>query len=106
MNQKVKKMKKLLLLLLVVVGMSSCFEDVKKSVKDPKEATTIRLQELPKDTVVISTDEHNLYVFDENNLVVAKTVAGDSDAVPISFFDLLIITAAAFLLGLVVGLKS
>ena len=99
-------MKKLLFLLLVVVGMSSCYVDVKKSVEDPKEETTVQLQELPKDTVAIAVDGNSLYVFDENNLVVAKTVAVDSDAVPISFFDLLIITAAAFLLGFVVGLKS
>lgn len=99
-------MKKLLLLLLVVVGMSSCFEDVKKSVKDPKEETTVRLQELPKDTVVISIDEHNLYVFDENNLVVAKTVAEENAAFSIHILVFLLLLVCAFFAGLATGYSN
>ena len=96
-------MKKLLLLLLVVVGMSSCFMKVEDSVEDPKKATTVELQELVKDTVVISVDNYNLYVFDENNLVVAKTVAIEETAPPINIFVFIIFLALAFGLGALIG---
>lgn len=98
-------MKKLLLLLLVVVGMSSCFVDVEKTVEDPKKATTVELQELVKDTVVISVDAYNLYVFDENNLVVAKTVAIEETAPPINIFVFTIFLALAFFFGVIWGLN-
>lgn len=98
-------MKKLLLLLLVVVGMSSCYMDVEKTVEDPKKATTVELQELVKDTVVVSVDNYNLYVFDENNLVVAKTVAIEETAPPINIFVFIVFIALALVLGVIWGLN-
>ena len=97
-------MKKLLLILISIIALSSCYVDVKDSVIDSKKETTAELQKLPKDTVVISIDEHVLYVFDDNNQVVYKTISTEKDNFPIhpllfialiilsSFIGILIVT--------------
>ena len=60
-------MKKLFIFIILLIVTSSCYVDVVNSVNDPKQETTLKLQELPKDTVTISIENSNLYVFDDSN---------------------------------------
>ena len=96
-------MKKLITIVILIVALSSCYNDVEDSVKNPKLETTIQLQDLPKDTVVISIDKNTLYVFDENNLVKYKTVALGDDALPINFFTLALILVILFFFILIIA---
>lgn len=99
-------MKKLLFLLVLLVGMSSCYVDVEDSIEDPKKETTVELQELPKDTAVISIDEYKLYVFDEQGLVKYEAVSKETVSEAMNPSVVFIFTVVAFFIGLVVGLNN
>ena len=98
-------MKKLVTILILIVALSSCYSNIEDSVKNPKIETTIQLQDLPKDTVVMSIDGKTLYVF-ENNLVKYKTVVLKDDVVPINLFALLLIVILLFFsILIIIGLS-
>jgi len=63
-------MKKLIYLFLIVL-FGSCYSEL-KPIRNPEKITTIEIQSLPKDTVIISVDGSTIYVFDENLLVKNK----------------------------------
>jgi hypothetical protein len=62
-----------IILLYSLLGLFGCTKPVKETVEDPTVTTTVKLQELPKDTVVISVDDDKLYVFDKDNKVIYVT---------------------------------
>ncbi len=61
-----------LLVMTFIFVLSSCTVDPKSTVKDPKKETTIYVQELPRDTVLISIDDGKMYIFDKNNTMIVK----------------------------------
>ena len=98
-------MKKLLVVLISIIALSSCYRNVENSVADPKKETTVELQELPKDTVVISIDEHILYVFDDNNQVVYKTISPEEDSFPIHTMFFLLLIGMGIVVGVLIGVQ-
>lgn len=96
-------MKKLILFLALIVVMTSCYIDVNKSVENPTKETTTYLQELPKDTVVVSIEDHNLYVFNADNKVMYKTISPERNSLPISGGGVFIILIIFFGLGTLLG---
>jgi PBP1b-binding outer membrane lipoprotein LpoB len=67
-------MKKLIFLFITAIIFSSCSVDVIDTVEDSKKETTVELQELEKDTVIISIVDNNLYVFNKDKEVIYKTI--------------------------------
>lgn len=60
-------MKKILFILILLTIVVSCTVPIENiDVKKGKEITSIYIQELPKDTVVISINNDKLYVFKDN----------------------------------------
>jgi hypothetical protein len=98
-------MKKLLLVLISIIALSSCYRYVENSVVNPKKETTVELQELPKDTVVISIDGHILYVFDDNNQVVYKTISPKEDSFPIYTAFFLLLIGMGIVVGVLIGVQ-
>ena len=97
-------MKKLILLLFPLLLFSSCMVDVDKSVDDPKKETTTYLQELPKDTVVISIEDENLYVFDsQTNLLKYEAISTEDTAFPIDILGIVLLLLLFFFVGVVIG---
>lgn len=74
-------MKKIFLFVGVLLLLSSCtvrYQDPRETVKDPKAETTIRIQELPADTVLMAIDGSDLYIFDKDTrLVIVKMKSYD-----------------------------
>jgi hypothetical protein len=65
-----------LLVFVFVLGMiTSCTFNPKNTVVDSKKITTLALQELPKDTVLVSYTEDSVYIFNMDNEVVVQTQA-------------------------------
>lgn len=76
-------MKKLILFVIILIGLSSCYEYI-KPIENPEEKTTISIQNLPKDTVLVSIEGETLYVFDQKtNLLKYKIENAEEDCVPI-----------------------
>lgn len=98
-----KKIKFIVLLCLLTVGLTSCFENVQDTVKNPLVETTVSIQQLPKDTVVVSIQDRTLYVFDDENNLKYVTVGIEDESFPISIFFFLIFTVMVFILGLIIG---
>lgn len=83
-------MKKILFLLVLTFALSSCYEDVQQ-VKEPEKVTTISIQNLPKDTVLVSIEDETLYVFDQKtNLVKYKIENTQKGSIPINSFIFMI----------------
>jgi len=96
-------MKKLLSVLLLAICLTGCYVDVEETVEDSKKETTLELQELPKDTVVISVKGYELYVFNSKNEVVYKTYGEDSGSFSIHMGALMLLVVLVFFLGLTIG---
>ena len=86
-------MKKFIILIGLILIMGSCYyDDPRDTVEEPTKATTTYLQELPKDTVLMSVDDGVLYLFDtEDVLVIVTTETPKNNAVAVN---------ALFLVGL------
>jgi hypothetical protein len=90
-------MKKLITLLIIVLSLTSYCEDIDKTVENPSTFNTVKLQELPKDTIVISIDGSNLYVFDANT-VISHTVGIEDTSTPINNYYIIIMLMFILLL--------
>ena len=101
-------MKKFLMLIVLAIGLSSCYQDVQKSVANPAKETTSYLQNLPKDTTVtVAYEGKDNYVFDKKtNLLKYKTYGMEDDALPIGILGLLCFTVLIFSLGAAIGASS
>ncbi len=94
----------LYLSLLSIFLFSSCNEGVPiRPVENPEDYTTKEVQEMEKETIVVSLDNDIVYVFDENNQVRYKIVnmykPGDRMIlVPFYIFLLCVAIAVYFLL--------
>lgn len=78
-------MKKLTFITVIILFiLSSCYAPLEDSKVDSKKATTIEIQELPKDTVVISHNEETLFIFNKSNEVEYKVSLHEKKTVPIS----------------------
>lgn len=95
-------MKKLIIVLLSVLFLTSCYTDINETVKEPKKQTTVKLQELTKDTVTISIEGSNLYVFDENNVLIYKA-KGLNENTQVSIHHVYIIITSILSLILIIG---
>lgn len=86
-------MKRFIFLIITMFITTSCYyENPRDTVEEPTKATTTYLQELPKDTVLMSVDDGILYLFDtENNQVIIKTDIPKNGAIAVH---------ALFLMGL------
>jgi len=98
-------MKKLLLVLALAFSLSSCYEDVNKSVTNPAKETTSYLQHLPKDTTVtVAYERHSVYIFDaKTNLLKYKADSEIDSGFSIDIFLFLCICVMFFLLGALIG---
>lgn len=95
-------MKKILFLLVLAFILSSCYEDVKQ-VKEPEKVTTISIQNLPKDTVLVSIEGETLYVFDQKtNLVKYKIKNIRENSIPVH--DLVFLIMWFLIAFLIVGI--
>lgn len=101
-------MKKFLFLIVLILSFMSCEIDVRDTVDNPKTFTTIQIQELPKDTVVIAIDNNNLYVFNKNNEVISVTKGVTDGYVIIDsiVLSILCICAVVLLIGIVALITS
>lgn len=89
-------MKKILFLLVLTFALSSCYEDVQQ-VKEPEKVTTISIQNLPKDTVLVSIEGETLYVFDQKtNLVKYKIENTQKGSIPINDLIFIIMLVLLF----------
>jgi len=97
-------MKKLLLLLFLAFSLSSCYEDVTKSVSNPLKETTSYLQNLPKDTTVtVAHEGHNIYVFDKKtNLIKYKADSNEGASLPIHSVLIFLLVIFAFFFGMII----
>lgn len=81
-------------------ALSSCYEEVQQ-VKEPEKVTTISIQNLPKDTVLVSIEGETLYVFDQKtNLLKYKIENAKEDCVPIhglAIFALILLVLLFFI---------
>jgi len=62
-------MKTMLILIIIILMFASC-TNMSETVENPKTFTTVELQELPKDTCVISVSGKNIYIFNEDGEIV------------------------------------
>ena len=93
-------MKKILFLLVLTFALSSCYKDVQQ-VKEPEKVTTISIQNLPKDTVLVSIEDETLYVFDQKtNLLKYKIENAQKGSIPINSFIFMIML---FLIGFLIA---
>ena len=87
-------MKKLIYLIFIAILFTACSEPI-TVVENPEDITTFRLQQLEKDTVIISIDDKYLYVFDNAGKIVNyKTIQHSVDNIYVNnivFVVLLII---------------
>jgi len=68
------KRKLLLMLILSSIVFFSCtdYTPEKLNKKDSKEVTTVEIQDMQKDTLIVSIDGNKMYVFNDDNLVEYK----------------------------------
>ena len=81
-------MKKLILLAAILITLMSCDSSIEK-VENPRAETTIEIQSMPADTMLVAIDEHRLYAINKESKLVEYKVSNDSDSV--------------FILGLALG---
>lgn len=85
-------MKKLIFILLTLFTLASCTKPtIENSVEDSERFTTVEIQNLPKDTVVVSIDGTKVYVFNDNNTVEYQAELMDVNTTSINAFFLLIV---------------
>lgn len=90
-------MKKLILLAAILITLISCDSGIEK-VENPKAETTIEIQNMPSDTMLVAIDENTLYAINkESKLVEYKVHDGRG------LFLVLVIALGAFL-GLFIAL--
>lgn len=85
--------------------LTSCYyDDPKESVESPLKSTTAHIQQLPKDTVLMSVEDGRVHIFDkDSNLVIIQTSVPKNNAIPINMFVAFIFFGMTFLLlGLLV----
>lgn len=88
---KVSKMKRLILLAAILITLISCDSSIKK-VENPKAETTIEIQNMPSDTMLVAIDKTTLYAINkESKLVEYKVHDGRG------LFLVLCITLVAFI---------
>ncbi|MCK4500931.1 hypothetical protein KAU11_10555 [Candidatus Babeliales bacterium] len=99
-------MKKILIVFIVLLAtLSSCEKPtVKNSIKHPKTFTTLAMQELPKDTLIVLIEDTKLSVFDEDKVVPqAEIMNSDVIEVPFFIFLILVVLIVESALGLVLS---
>jgi PBP1b-binding outer membrane lipoprotein LpoB len=98
-------MKKLLLILIGFLVLNSCTKPtVENSVENPKEFTTLAIQQLPKDTIAVAFDGNNVYHYNKNNEVILQTeVTREFCSRPIPIGYIIITNIIFFILGLLIG---
>lgn len=98
-------MKKILIVFIVLLAtLSSCEKPtIENSVNDPKTFTTLAMQELPKDTLIVSMEGTKLLVFEKGTVILqAEIVNNKVVIIPLFLFLILICLIIALALGLVV----
>ena len=99
-------MKNILTLIIGLLLIVSCKEvTLENSVEYPEEFTTIALQKLPKDTIVVAFDEFSIYHFNSDGLITlqAKVVNSDTGSIKPTGKTVIFIIFI-FLFGIVLGI--
>jgi|GEM_PF-4362393 uncharacterized lipoprotein YajG len=82
-------MKKLIFILLALFTLAGCTKPtLENSVEDSDKFTTVEMQNLPKDTVVVSVDGTKVYIFNDNNTVEYQAELMNVDTTSINSFFL------------------
>jgi len=98
-------MKKIILFLLFSFIFISCEKaSFENSVPNPKDFTTLKIQELPKDTVVIAYDDITVYMFDTTNVVKYQAKIVNNNILSIHIGYVILLLLCLFLMGLGLGL--
>jgi PBP1b-binding outer membrane lipoprotein LpoB len=86
-------MKKYVIFIIFGLFLISCYNDSPQdTVEDSSKVTTTYLQNLPKDTVLMSIDNNMLYIFERENVeVIVQTKTNKPDAVSINLLYLVLI---------------
>ena len=66
-------MKKLILLAAILLTLISCDSSIEK-VENPKAETTIEIQNMPSDTMLVAIDENTLYAINKESKLVEYKV--------------------------------
>ncbi|GEM_PF-4775341 len=97
-------MQKLIPFIVIIIFIVSCNEGVPiQPLDDPMQYTTQEIQEARKDTVIVSVDEDNIYIFDDHNVVRYKITnmynPGDRMVlIPLHLFLLFILLITLFMI--------
>lgn len=68
-------MKKLILLAAILITLASCDSRIEK-VENPKAETTIEIQNMPSDTMLVAIDKTTLYAINKETKLVEYKVHG------------------------------
>lgn len=85
-------MKKLILFIIILIGLSSCDSTIKK-VENPEELTTIHIQNLKADTMLVAIDKDILYAINKDTKLVGYILTN------ISLGEVLLLIFAGIVLG-------
>lgn len=99
-------MKKLLFMIAIaILAMSSmgCYVDVYDTVKDPKAATTISIQDNIDTSKMVAIIGHDVYIINRgDNLVYAKATSFEKGCSPIDPLGFVLALIVCFVLGILV----
>lgn len=93
-------MKKIIILLILLFTLTSCYENIKEVENRDKE-TTIELQKLPEDTMLVSVNGDMIYAFDMEKQVVYKVQNLYENGVPVGIGFIIAFVVMALLLFLI-----
>jgi hypothetical protein len=95
-------MKKILIFIFTMSMITACYnKDPRETVDDPSKKTTVYLQDLPKDTVLMSINDGTLYIFDKEDVqVIVQTKTNKDNSLPI---NLLVVFGSIMLLLFLIG---
>ena len=98
-------MKYFLITLVISVLCLSCNPiTVENSVPNKEEFTTIQIQELPKDTVVVSFNENEIYFFNEKAKVYLQAKVATSTSTCLETMELILFILVVMIMGIVIGI--
>lgn len=69
-------MKKLILLAAILITLMSCDSSIEK-VENPRAETTIEIQNMPSDTMLVAIDENTLYAINKESKLVEYKVSNN-----------------------------
>lgn len=97
------------ILIILTILLFSCTKPTRKnSVNNPSVKTTVYLQSLPKDTLIVSYEDKvknpYIYVWEDNLITEIHTISNDSTVDNIIISDILLILFFILCFGFILGI--